>query len=389
LFLANRIPFPPHRGDKLKIYNLGRRLSKRHDITLLCFVESKEELKYRSQLEEIFQEVILVYQPKWNSYLQCLLHVFSSLPFQLAYFKSRRMAHALKQVLESSSFDAIHTQHLRMSQYTREVKIPKILDLPDAYSLYWERRKKSKRPLINRLFDTFESKRVVQYERVVNSYDLNLACSVEDLNHLKKKHPTATFDLLINGVDLDTFVYQGHDYKRNDVLLFTGNMDYAPNVDAVLYFKEELWPILSKKYPDLKFKIVGQRPIPKVQALADDRVEVTGFVPDISDAYREASVVIAPLRFGAGTQNKVIEAMAMGVPAVCTNIGFKGLQIESGQGVLHAPSSEDFIREVEYLLSSSEHRERIGQKGLEIARSRYSWDGVSGILERHLEGLID
>jgi glycosyltransferase involved in cell wall biosynthesis len=177
--------------------------------------------------------------------------------------------------------------------------------------------------------------------------------------------------------------------KRNDVLLFTGNMDYAPNVDAVLYFKEELWPILSKKYPDLQFKIVGQRPIPKVQALADDRVEVTGFVPDISDAYREASVVIAPLRFGAGTQNKVIEAMAMGVPAVCTNIGFKGLQIESGQGVLHAPSSEDFIREVEYLLSSSEHRERIGQKGLEIARSRYSWDGVSGILERHLEGLID
>ena len=152
-------------------------------------------------------------------------------------------------------------------------------------------------------------------------------------------------------------------------------MDYAPNVDAVVYFVENMWPELTTKYPTLRLVIAGQRPIKQVLDLATDNIEVTGFVEDISEMYTQADIVIAPLRFGAGTQNKVLEALAMGVPVVCTNIGFKGLEIKSGEGVFHAKNDNQFVAHVSALLDSESLRRETGQKGLELARTKFSWDG--------------
>lgn len=386
LFLANRIPYPPFRGDKLKIYNLSKRLQNTHELYLIAFVENKKELEYKKELDGIFKEVHLILQPKWKSYLNSALNLLGKQPFQLAYFKSAAMKNCLHDFLKSHSIDVIHTQHLRMSQYTKDLtSYKRILDLPDAYSLYWERRKSVQRPWFNRIFDAMESKRVIEAEKVVHQYDLNLVCSVEDRDHLLQLHKGAPVDLLRNGVDLDTFQYKNHDYSRNSTLLFTGNMDYAPNVDAVIYFVNNLLPKLRVDYPNVKLVIAGQRPVKQVLELVNEYIEITGFVPDISEMYQDADVVIAPLRFGAGTQNKVLEALAMGVPVVCTDIGFKGLEIESGQGVLHAANDEQFINHVKFLLESKLVREEIGQKGLELARTKFSWDGISKQLDDHLQ----
>ncbi len=295
----------------------------------------------------------------------------------------------LKTFLAKQSIDVIHTQHLRMSQYTASLKdYPRILDLPDAYSLYWQRRNKVKRPLLNRLFDRLESKRVIEAEKVIYEYDLNLVCSVEDRDHLLKIHPNSKVKLLRNGVDLESFTYKQHDYARHKTLLFTGNMDYAPNVDAVTYFVHELFDQIKSKHPEVQLVIAGQRPVKVVQDLASNEVKVTGFVQDISEMYSQADVVIAPLRFGAGTQNKVLEAMAMGVPVVCTDIGFKGLEIESGNGVFHAQNDEEFVHLVNTLLESEELRQSTGQKGLELARDKFSWDGIAKQLENHLQSVL-
>ncbi len=384
LFLANRIPYPPFRGDKLKIYNLSRRLCKDHELYLIAFVESREELKYKKELDPIFKEVHLIYQPKWRSYVNTAWNLLYSAPFQLAYFKSRKMAKTVKSFLASHPIDIIHTQHLRMSQYTWDlIQYPRILDLPDAYSLYWKRRKEVQRPWWNRVFDAMESKRVIEAERIVIHFELNLVCSVEDRDHLRDIHPIADVKLLRNGVDLETFQYKNQDYSRANTLLFTGNMDYAPNVDAVVYFVENMWPELTTKYPTLRLVIAGQRPIKQVLDLATDNIEVTGFVEDISEMYTQADIVIAPLRFGAGTQNKVLEALAMGVPVVCTNIGFKGLEIKSGDGVFHAKNDNQFVAHVSALLDSESLRRETGQKGLELARTKFSWDGIAKDLEEH------
>ncbi len=387
LFVANRFPYPPFRGDKLKIYNLTRRLSKEHKLYLVTFYEHRSELNYLKDVQPFFEEIELVYLPKWRSVLNGIPALFSSLPLQLAYFKSTKMKRMVNFAVEHYQIDVVHTQHLRMSQYTKGLKIPKILDLPDAFSLYFKRRKNTERPFFNRLIDAVEIGRLTAAETVITQYNKTLVCSVEDKMYLEKLHKTDNVDILLNGVDLETFdidIGGGHDYSKSETVLFTGNMDYAPNVDAVHYFVKELWPEIASKNMQVKFVIAGQRPVDSVKSLASSRVIVTGFVPNIREMYEQASVVVAPLRFGAGTQNKVLEAMAMGVPAVCTHIGFAGLQIKSGQGVVLAKQKDDFIAVVNQLLSSEDERKEIGEKGLDIARSRFSWDSIAKTLNSYL-----
>jgi glycosyltransferase involved in cell wall biosynthesis len=215
-----------------------------------------------------------------------------------------------------------------------------------------------------------------------------LVCSVEDRDHLLGLHKGSNVRLLRNGVDLDTFTYKNHDYSRDQTLLFTGNMDYAPNVDAVTHFVKTLFPEILKHHPQTRLVIAGQRPVKQVLDLKSDKIEITGFVEDLSEMYDQGDVVIAPLRFGAGTQNKVLEAMAMGVPVVCTDIGFKGLEIKSGEGVIHAPQDAEFVKQVVGLLKSEDLRRRVGQKGLDLARHKFSWDGISRELEEHLNVVV-
>jgi sugar transferase (PEP-CTERM/EpsH1 system associated) len=389
LFLANRIPYPPYRGDKLKIYNLAKRLGKRHELHLLTFAQTREEFGYKAELEKVFRKVHLVYLPKWRSALNTLSAIWDPKPVQVLYFNSAEMRQQLKKVLAEDKFDAVHVQHLRMSPYlVGDFSLPRILDLPDAFSLYWERRKKAQRSLLRKIFENNEQARVLRYEQVLHSYDMSLVCSQEDLNYLKELHQLDNINLLPNGVDLDTFYPRDHDYSHNHTLLFTGNMDYAPNVDAVGYFAEEILPLVHKQFPQTKFIIAGQRPVKKVTDLANDYISVTGFVKDLAAVYNEASVVVAPLRFGAGTQNKVLEAMAMGIPVVCSNIGFKGLGIESGEGAIMQVDHVAFANSICELLANEQRRRYVGTKGVEVIRQRFGWDAIALQLENYFQQIV-
>jgi sugar transferase (PEP-CTERM/EpsH1 system associated) len=370
----------------LKIFNLAKRLKGKHELHLLTFAQHKDEFAYKAELEKIFTEVTLVYLPKWKSALNCLNAAWDDKPLQVLYFQSGEMKNKLDEVLSRHTFDAIHVQHLRMSPYLKDRKdLPRILDLPDAFSLYWERRKKIQRNLPRRIFENIEQQRVLKYEQVTKQYDLSLVCSAEDLDYLQQVHHLDNIKLLPNGVDLDAFAAGGHDYGHNHTLLFTGNMDYAPNVDAVVYFSEEILPLIHVRFPGTKFIIAGQRPVPKVQALANEHTSVTGFIKDLAKVYNDASVVVAPLRFGAGTQNKVLEAMAMGVPVVCSHIGFKGLGIQSGEGAIMRTDAQAFAETVIELLSSAGMRQTVGSKGVGIIRQRFGWDVIAGQLEAYLQ----
>lgn len=390
LFLANRVPYPPYRGDKLKIYNLAKRLCERHELHLITFAQTPEDLTYKAELEKVFSEVHFVYQPKWKSAIQCMAGLWDSRPLQVLYFNSAEMRTLLTSQLARHTYDAVHAQHLRMSPYLAAHKeVPRILDLPDAFSLYWERRKTIKRGLLTTIFENIEQRRVLNYEQIVKEYDLSLVCSQEDLNYLEQIHHSGNLGLLPNGVDLTTFAAGGHDYSHSNTLLFTGNMDYAPNVDAVCYFTETILPIIRQQMPDVKFVIAGQRPVARVQQLACDYVTVTGFIEDLAATYNSASVVVAPLRFGAGTQNKVLEAMAMGIPVVCSHIGFGGLGITSGQGAIMQRQPGDFAESVMALLSSQAERERMGKEGMAVIRKNFDWDVVARKLETYFNQVVD
>ncbi|MEO6832731.1 MAG: glycosyltransferase [Chitinophagaceae bacterium] len=390
LFLANRTPYPPFRGDKLKIYHLAKRLAaKGHELHLLTFAQSKVDFEAREELERIFTKVHLVALPTWKSALNCVAALWDAKPVQVLYFQDKAMRKKLREVLANDTFDAVHVQHLRMTPYLAENKsLPRILDLPDAFSLYWQRRKELKTSFFKSLFGKLEAARVLAYEPVMKLYNRALVCSQEDLDYLEKTHGVTNLRLLPNGVDLDTFYPRNHDYSSGNTLLFTGNMDYAPNVDAVLYFTSEILPLIKKVFIDVRFVIAGQRPVEAVKNLAGDGVVVTGFVQDISAVYNEATVVVAPMRFGAGTQNKVLEAMAMGIPVVCTNIGFEGLGIAQGEGAFMEQETLAFASRIIALLEDATLRESTGKKGVSVMQARFGWDVVAAQLERYFSELL-
>jgi sugar transferase (PEP-CTERM/EpsH1 system associated) len=353
---------------------------------LLTFAQTAEDREYVSELKKIFKEVHLVDLPKWRSALNCLVAVADREPFQVHYFRSAAMRQALDQLLATHTFDAIHVQHLRMAQYLRDRKdLPRILDLPDAFSLYWKRKEDRPGNPGLKFFERKEQQRVWAYERVLGDYNLSLVCSSEDKAYLEQQHHLDNIRLLPNGVDTETFAPRQHDYTHNHTLLFTGNMDYRPNIDAVQYFCKEILPLVSREFPQVRFVIAGQRPVAAVKALANEQVQVTGFVKDLASVYDSASVVVAPLRFGAGTQNKVLEAMAMGVPVVCSHIGFQGLGIRSGEGAVMQPEAAGFAASVMELLRSARLRQDTGTAGIRVIQSRFSWDIIAAQLEQYLE----
>lgn len=390
LFLANRIPYPPYRGDKLKIYNLAKRLCKQHELVLLTFTECEEDKKYKAALEEVFTEVHLIPLPKWKSAINCLAAIWNDVPLQVLYFKSKAMKTKLDELLFQTNFDVIHVQHLRMAPYLAQRKdLKRILDLPDAFSLYWKRRQEIKSSFFKSWFEKIEQLRLMRYERVIKDYQLSLVCSQEDKEYLEQLHQATNIELLPNGVDRTTFAPRQHDYTSNSTLLFTGNMDYAPNVDAVIYFVKDILPFVKQQFPNIIFIIAGQRPVEQVKALAGNGVQVTGFVEDLAAVYNEASVVVAPLRFGAGTQNKVLEAMAMGVPVVCSAVGFKGLGIASGEGAIMETDPKAFAEAICHLLRAEDYRKQVGHAGAKLVANRFDWEAITRQLEHYLQQVKD
>jgi glycosyltransferase involved in cell wall biosynthesis len=160
-------------------------------------------------------------------------------------------------------------------------------------------------------------------------------------------------------------------------------MDYAPNIDAVTYFASEIWPKIIQKVPNAQFIIAGQRPVPKVLALKSDSIHVTGFIQDLTQEYSKAHIVVSPLRIGAGTQNKVLEALSMNIPVVTTHVGYKGLGLEPNQGALLSTNADEFAQNAIRLLSDPQMRDSIGKSGGEVIRNRFSWNGIAQKLENY------
>jgi len=419
LFVANRMPYPPYRGDKLKIYNLARELCVYHELHLITIAENQEDLDSVSALQkpfflddaaaqtfnpgattnndrstttnpnegiQLFDSIQYVYRPKWRSILSSAIGLFSKRPIQVSYFRSKAFAIKLKHLLDHQHFDAIHVQHLRMAQYFEDgAPSNAILDLPDAFSLYWKRRESAAKNPFDKAFRGLEYKRLANYEKLMlPKFSKSLVCSTEDRDYLINAGIT-NVDVLPNGVNLKSFSPQGSDAIIKNRILFTGNMDYAPNVDAVQYFVDEIFPLILEKHSESHFVIAGQRPVKAVLDLASDRIEVTGFIENLASEYAKANVVVSPLRIGAGTQNKVLEALAMNQAVVCSKVGFLGLGLKSGEGILMGETAQEFANHVVSILTSEELGKRLGETGGQHVRSTFAWSGISQQLLLYFE----
>jgi glycosyltransferase involved in cell wall biosynthesis len=292
------------------------------------------------------------------------------------------MRRLITETCAKSHYDVIHTHLIRMAQYTAFAgHIPKTLDLTDAGSLYLRRFLAHEKNPFKKFLLKIELDRISRYENILEKYDVCFVCAKPDEKAVRKAAPAANLAILPNSVDLDYFSSNGSVTYDQAGIVFTGNLTYYPNIDAVFFFVEEIFPLIKKALPAAKFYIVGQAPPAKVRALASDDVIVTGFVEDIRLYYLRSAVSVSPIRFGAGTLNKILEPLALGVPVVATSLAIQGLDLTVGKDVLTADHPQGFANEVVRVMKDSALRERLGKEGLATVRRLYNLDAIASSLE--------
>ncbi len=384
LFITPRIPYPPYRGDKLHVFNLVKRLSARHRVGLVTFVESDAERVHIEPLSEFCSFIRVTHLSKWTSLFNCATVLFNRTPFQVAYYRSRAFADSVREAVAAFAPDIIHSHLIRTVQYTRGLgDFPRVLGLTDAVSLYLERFAEQERNPLKRALVRMELARIIQYESVAGAYDRALVCSELDRDVILSRAPDARVGLLYNGVDLDSFTPRPDIMPEPGRIIFTGNMTYFPNIDAVQWMLTEIFPAIKVRVPHATLYLVGQNPPRAMRALASDDVIVTGFVPDISVEYQKSAVAVSPVRFGAGTLNKVLEPIALGVPVVATPIGFPSLGMEAGRDIEIADDAHTFADKVAALLEDPARARAMAAEGARKVRERFSWDAITADLEQH------
>jgi sugar transferase (PEP-CTERM/EpsH1 system associated) len=371
LFLTARMPYPPIRGDALVPFHRLKRLSRKHEITLLTFYESDKELDYLDKLEPFCSEIITVKHSRWVGLFNMMVSgLFNWLPFQVLYYKSRPFKMALEDLLAGGEFDLLHVHMLRIAEYGLSYKIPKILEMIDSMDLNIQRRVSQESFPLSWLLG-LELRRLRRYEApAVRRYGRGVVVSALDRRHVGEDN---VVDIPL-GVDLQRFRPVLRLTKRKTIV-FTGSMFYFPNENAILWFVKHCFAGIKKRVPDVELVVAGKDPGPAVLQLAEmEGVRVTGFVEDMEQTLHEARIAIAPMQSGSGMQFKILDAMACGIPVVATQLGVGAIQAKHGRDLLVADRPEDFINACVRLLEDDGLAERLRQSGRRLVEGVYTWE---------------
>lgn len=374
LFLTSRFPFPPIGGDKLRFFNILRCLSKEHKVSILCFSDKKVPSELISGYKNYFFEIDVVFLPKIKSYVNCILGLFKGCPLQISYYKSKKMENLVREKLTDNKFDVIFVHLIRMAEYVKNYKICKILDMTDAQSLNYTRAMPyttGKWSIIHR----FEKGLVRQYEKKIWRYfNKTLVVSRIDQKYLKELDENMNIEVLPNGVDLEKYPFKQNAHEKKQIC-FVGTMKYFPNIDAVVWFCREILPLIKKEIPDIKFYIVGTAPPRRVRELSKIKeVYVTGEVASVNEYVWNSAVSVAPIRVGAGIQNKILESMALGTPVVTTSIGLEGIEAVPEKHILVADKPNEFAQQVIRLTKNNELRIKISTEARKLVEEKYTWE---------------
>jgi sugar transferase (PEP-CTERM/EpsH1 system associated) len=374
LCLTARLPFPPNRGDRLRAFQLIRRFSREHEVTLASFVASESETRHVEELERSCSQVHTVVLPVWRSVASSAAATWSRHPLQSAYYRSRRMNRLVLELLASQRFDAAYVHLFRMAAYLENrTELYRILDLTDVISREIGQSLEYRGPLWRTIY-RLELPRLQRYERQVSrSFDENWVVSPADARALARLQPEARIQVVPNGVDLKRFAPSDRPGRSNAIML-VGHMGVFHNVDAARVLAREILPRVRRHVPDCSLFLVGASPSPAIRRLGRIHgVTVTGFRADLSQVLNQAAVFAAPLRFAAGIQNKVLEAMAAGLPVVTTSVVNAGIQARSGAELIVADEPDEAARQIVGLLKDPLRRQSMGAAAREYVANHFSW----------------
>lgn len=389
LYLAHRIPYPPNKGDKIRSFYQIRHLSKQHAVHLVCLVDEKEDLQHVATLEKYCASVDAHYRGKTTGKGLGLLALFTGRPLSVAAFYSGKLAQRVARRLDSQKIDRIFVFSSAMAEYVKNVAgIPSVIDFVDVDSAKWRLYAGHHRFPLSQIY-RLEADRLARYEEAAaERFDHSLFVSEAEAALFRRQVKNRLISAIPNGVDLERFIPndRGPSLPKEPVIVFTGAMDYFPNVDGVQYFCESIFPLIRQVLPEARFCIVGRNPTRQVSALGrQPNVTVTGSVPDVRPYLAQARVAVAPLRIARGIQNKILESMAMGLPVVGTSQVFGGIQAAPGDGVRVADAPEAFAQAVLELLGDNDLQRECSLRARRYVEHHHRWDAHGRRLEELLE----
>jgi len=380
-FLLSRFPWPLDKGDKLRAYYQIRQLSINHDIELIALTDENIPQKTIDELKKYCTSVQVYKLSALSKGINILKAFFSGKPFQVGYFYNSQINSKIKSHLNNHPADVIFCQLVRMAEYGKDIDSFRILDYQDALSTGLKRRVSSAGIFFKLILKT-EYKRLQKYEnQIFDKFNQRLIITKTDRDLIP--HPQKEkIVVLPNGVDTTHF-YPREKTKEYDII-FAGNMNYPPNINAAEFLSNEIMPLVWKVLPDAKLILAGANPSPEVRNLKNDKVHITGWVEDIADAYASAKVFVAPMRIGTGLQNKLLEAMAMKLPTVTTPLANEALGAINNQDILVGNSNNEISEILINLLTNNSLYDKISQSGYDFVKDNYSLDKVANQLENIL-----
>lgn len=403
LLLTPQTPFPPDQGAPIRNFSFVRYLGQNpaYELSLLSFARPDEDpisSPALAELRKYCRRVELVpHPPARSKFIRLRESLFGRLPDLAKRLASPAFETALTQILGAENFDVIQCEALEMVPFLVNrpgLTARLVLDEHNAEYLLqrrifeqdwksgWKRRPAA-------LYSWLQARRLTAYERkALARFDRTIAVSQPDRAAVESLFPTRhPIAVIPNGIDLDEFRPGPVEDEKPDTLVFTGTMDFRPNVDAVTWFVREVWPLILIKKPKAQFFIVGRRPSPAVAALQyQPGIEVTGEVADARHFVRKSALYVVPMRMGGGVRFKVLEALAMGKAVVTTGMGADGIDLTGGGEAVIADTAGDFAREVLALLDDPGRRETLARQGRRFVEKNFDWRRITPLLDKVLTG---
>lgn len=377
--LLSRVPYPIEKGDKLRAYHQLRCLSKNHEIILVALCQGPIDLKAVSKLEEFCSEVHVIRFGYLPVVINLIRALFTGNPFQVGYFYNSKARKEINRLLQKTQPQHIFCQLIRVTEYLRHSSLPKTLDYQDVFSMGVKRRAETSSWWLKPLL-LIEYRRLMKYENAIFSdFDNKIIISVPDrdlIPHSENKKIV----VVPNGVDHAYF--RSIEREKSYDVVFTGNMGYPPNVNAAEYLISEIMPIVRNKLPGVTVMLAGANPHQRVQSLSNESIKVTGWVEDMRECYASSRIFIAPMRIGTGLQNKLLEAMAMGLPCITSVLANQALCAAEGKEILVGRSPEEFAGHIVMLLTNPEFAWSVAHSGQAFVQKTYDWEHSTMILEK-------
>lgn len=374
-FVAQRVPYPPDRGDKITTFHEVRHLSRSHEVHVFCLADGEADLENVAGLDGLAASVTAVPLRRTPAKARAARALAVGRPFTLGYFDEPRLHRAIVDAQRERPAEAILVYSSGVAQYAERFRsTPRLIQFGDLDSLKWLQYAERARWPASTLYRV-EAGRLLRYERrIARTFDHSLVCTGREKADFERLIPQARVSCVANGVDLDYFRRAGAPGEAG-AIVFTGVMDYFPNVDGVRWFCDEILPRVQRAVPQARFTICGSRPTGEVLSLGRRAgVTVTGRVPDVRPYLERAQVAVVPLRMARGIQNKLIEAMAMGLPCVATTASWEGIDVAGDGGVAVTDEPQRFAEHVIALLENETLRRAAGARARAAVERYYSWE---------------